>query len=197
MKKYYLIYKVVNKINGKYYIGKHVTINPYDTYLGSGKLINKAIKKYGRENFTKEILCYTDNKELLIKKEIEIVNEDVVNDQMSYNMATGGGGGFTVEEAKRGRIAANKVGAHIKGGKAAIKKFTKEQRSRIGKKGGASLAKRLRGVSKSGNVNWHIVRDIRAMYNTDIIRKDIRTKYPLLSPATIYDITTYRTWIEI
>ena len=54
MKQYY-IYLTTNLINGKKYIGKHYgEIN--DSYLGSGILIKKAIKKYGSNNFTKKIL---------------------------------------------------------------------------------------------------------------------------------------------
>lgn len=34
---YYTIYKTTNLINGKIYIGKHQTKDPYDSYLGSGK----------------------------------------------------------------------------------------------------------------------------------------------------------------
>ena len=31
-KKYYFIYKTTNKINGKYYIGQHITTNLDDNY---------------------------------------------------------------------------------------------------------------------------------------------------------------------
>ena len=48
-----VIYCTTNLINGKKYIGSDTNNNPY--YLGSGVSIIKAIKKYGRNNFKKEI----------------------------------------------------------------------------------------------------------------------------------------------
>jgi group I intron endonuclease len=48
------VYCVTNLINGKKYIGQNKSCNP--AYLGSGKLIRLAIKKYGKENFIKDIL---------------------------------------------------------------------------------------------------------------------------------------------
>lgn len=51
MKKYY-VYKTINKINGKMYIGSHYgKLN--DDYLGSGLLITRAIEKHGKQNFKK------------------------------------------------------------------------------------------------------------------------------------------------
>lgn len=46
-----VIYKTTNLINGKIYIGQDSKDRP--NYYGSGKLIHRAIKKYGKENFKK------------------------------------------------------------------------------------------------------------------------------------------------
>lgn len=93
MKKY-IIYKTINKINNKYYIGFH-KINPdNDNYLGSGVLLKKAIIKYGKENFVTEILYTYDNKKDALIKEFELVNENVINDEFSYNLKIGGEGGW-------------------------------------------------------------------------------------------------------
>ena len=49
-------YITTNKVNGKQYVGAHTEKKDNDRYLGTGQLIKKAIKKYGRDNFEKTIL---------------------------------------------------------------------------------------------------------------------------------------------
>lgn len=90
---YYTIYKTTNMINGKSYIGKHKTNNPNDNYLGSGLRLINAIKKYGINNFTKEILFIFDNEIDMNEKEKLLVNESVVKNNLYYNIALGGQGG--------------------------------------------------------------------------------------------------------
>lgn len=87
---HYTIYKITNKINGKYYIGKHQTKDLNDGYMGSGKLLKRAIAKYGIESFFKEILFVFDNETEMNNKEKELV---VVSEQ-TYNLCPGGHGGF-------------------------------------------------------------------------------------------------------
>ena len=86
-------YKITNKLNGKYYIGIHRGyIN--DSYMGSGKLIKNAIKKYGKENFTKEIIKIHASIEEAWKYEKFLVDEYEVQNDMSYNIMIGGRGGW-------------------------------------------------------------------------------------------------------
>jgi len=87
---FYLVYKITNTLNGKTYIGCHKTKDKNDGYMGSGKIIKRAIKKYGIDNFTKEIIAECSCSEEMFAKEKELV----VLDEMSYNMKVGGEGGF-------------------------------------------------------------------------------------------------------
>jgi group I intron endonuclease len=98
MHKYHLVYKVVNTINGKFYIGIHSTNDIYDGYMGSGNAICDAVKKYGVENFKKEILniCDTRDDALLIEK--QLVTEDLVKSDICYNLKTGGSSGFVYSD---------------------------------------------------------------------------------------------------
>ena len=98
-KLHYVIYRITNMLNGMIYIGQHTTTNPNDDYMGSGKYIVRAIKKYGVKNFKKEILCECSSQEELNAKERELVNEDFVNRTDTYNLVLGGIQGLSHEQA--------------------------------------------------------------------------------------------------
>jgi len=106
---YYTIYKTTHISSGKYYIGMHQTKDLEDGYLGSGKYFLNALRKYGKDSFTKEILYVFDNHEDMVSKEKELVNEAVCSDKSSYNIKKGGKGGFTKENSAKGRTAADIV----------------------------------------------------------------------------------------
>jgi len=88
-----IIYKVTNILNNKIYVGKDSKNNP--KYLGSGMLLLKAIKKYGIENFKKEILCECNDKNELNEKEIFWIGELNSKPPKGYNLTIGGDGGDT------------------------------------------------------------------------------------------------------
>ena len=93
MKKY-TVYKILNSINNKEYIGVHKTDNPYDSYMGSGPLILNAIKKYGKDNFKKEILAIFDTAKEAYELEKELVNKEFISSSNNYNITEGGHGGW-------------------------------------------------------------------------------------------------------
>lgn len=87
------IYITTNLINGKQYIGQHKG-SPDDSYLGSGVILRKAIKTYGKENFSKNILCYCTTQEEADEKEkyyIKLYN--AVENPNFYNLIEGGQNG--------------------------------------------------------------------------------------------------------
>ena len=89
------IYKTTNLINGKIYIGKQIKKNK--SYLGSGKLIKRAILKYGKSNFSKEIIDPLSlSIQELNKKEVYWIKFYNSTDlSIGYNISDGGDGGDT------------------------------------------------------------------------------------------------------
>lgn len=87
---FYYMYQITNLINGKIYIGVHATSDLNDGYMGSGKNIIKAIKKYGKLNFRKEILSFFSSIEEMMLAEQSIVNEEFLTREDVYNIVLGG-----------------------------------------------------------------------------------------------------------
>jgi group I intron endonuclease len=133
-----IIYKTTNLINGKIYIGKHTGKDL--NYLGSGNLFFKALKKYGKENFKKEILEQCETLKQLNEREIYWIEFFKSNDlKIGYNLSKGGEGsgkGWKMSEEGKQKIIERKTGL----------KFSEESKKKIGK---SNLGKsRNKGISK-------------------------------------------------
>jgi len=139
-----IIYKTINLINGKIYIGQDSKNNP--NYLGSGKKLKYAFKKYGIENFKKMIIeeC-TSIKELNEREKYWIKKLNTTNHNIGYNVSFGGQSGWMIglkhsEETKRG-FSLNRKG-----------KLIGEKNGMYGKKHSEEAKKKM-GVPKIGEHN--------------------------------------------
>lgn len=109
-KKYHFIYKTVNLLTGRYYIGMHSTDDLEDGYLGSGKRLRYSMRKYGKENHKREILEFVDTREELRAKEAEVVSLDEIAKDDCMNLVVGGDCGFMDTFSKEERQEISKLG---------------------------------------------------------------------------------------
>jgi hypothetical protein len=118
---FFYLYQITNLVNNKIYIGVHSTKDMNDSYMGSGINIQLAIKKYGIDNFKKDILYTFDNADDMYAKEKDIVTDEFLLREDTYNLRVGGTGGFDYinknnlngfydsETARKGRQSTNAV----------------------------------------------------------------------------------------
>lgn len=114
---YHYLYRIDNKVNGKFYYGIHSTNNLEDGYMGSGTILRAAKRKYGLENFNKTILEYCNSREELEQLERETVTREVCLTPDCYNLCEGGRGGmkdtvFLQKGKTRTRVPVEKQGIY-------------------------------------------------------------------------------------
>lgn len=154
-KKYHFTYQTKNIINGKTYIGVHSTNNLCDGYIGSGKVLLNAVKKYGKENFQVIIMDFFDSSTEAFKEESFLVNKEWVKNNDNYNMSIGGFGGNLGEvvnkkrsESIRGRKASeetkNKISILAKGRKPSKETKEKMSESQKGRKHSEETKEKIR-----------------------------------------------------
>jgi len=165
-----IIYKTTNLVNGKQYIGRDSHNNP--KYLGSGTLIKKAIRRYGKENFKKEIIEECSSFEQMVEREEYWLNYyDAGNNPLFYNLQNlGKGVEFTHEtrkkigEASRRRITTEetrkKISQITKGSNNPMfgkrhSDLTKDliRKKRIGTRASEETRNKL-SESRRGSKNW-------------------------------------------
>lgn len=117
----YIVYKTINLVNEKIYIGVHkIKNNLDDNYIGCGvyktqersymikqTAFQKAVAKYGPENFIRTTLKKFPTAKKAYEYEAELVTLEFCKLTTNYNMKPGGRGGFNfvdkhhTEESKR------------------------------------------------------------------------------------------------
>lgn len=91
----FIVYKTINLVNGKFYIGVHKQPHnqeDFDGYWGSGKILAAALSKYGEENFKRITLRSGLQKEEAYQYEREVLSS--TSKVVCYNLHEGGKGGF-------------------------------------------------------------------------------------------------------
>lgn len=108
-----VIYKATNKVNGKIYIGqttqslnKRIYRHKYDAFKRViGTAFCNAIRKYGVDQFTWEIVEKCNSKEVLDDMELHYIKQyNAYIDDLGYNMTFGGDGGFGRKLSKREKV---------------------------------------------------------------------------------------------
>lgn len=114
------IYKITNNINGKCYIGKSVNIEKrfYEhKYTNRTNIyLNSAMKKYGIDNFSFDVIELCEKK-ILSEREIYWINYYNSIYPYGYNLTYGGEGGNTYEckSEEEMMLIKNKIGESLKG----------------------------------------------------------------------------------
>lgn len=141
---YGYIYETTNLVNGKKYIGKLTSSKFVPSYLGSGKILNFAITKYGRDNFSVKIIEEVEGnlQTLNDREKFWIAHYRAVESDQYYNIKPGGDGGRGTgwhhsEETKRKFSEMQKDGKSWMNGK----KHSEE-------------TKRKMSESRRGNTYW-------------------------------------------
>lgn len=159
----YTVYKTCNVITEEYYIGVHKTKNPNDSYFGSGLRIKRSVAKYGKENFTKQVLFMFDDKQAAFSKEVELVDKHKT-DILCLNLAAGSQGGalFTgkthsietrqkLSKAGKGRIVSDEARRRFSARKHTSETIEKIRQARLGKSHTPDTKKKISN-SLQGNV---------------------------------------------
>jgi group I intron endonuclease len=121
MKKPYFVYQITNRINGKIYIGKsnhrlkngstrwkiHLRIakGGKKKYGRSFSIVHAAIRKYGKENFTYEIIRHTRTEKAALKLEQYYIAKLKKSGQQVYNVTSGGEGMTGHKHSQKSRQA--------------------------------------------------------------------------------------------
>ena len=187
----FCVYCITNNINKKTYIGQHKTDDLNDSYMGSGCLIKNSIKKYGLENFSKEILAITEIKENADVLEKVFIALYRAEGKAEYNLADGGTGG-NLGETWKGLVKQSMVGVYTdeirkkmsdahkgqvawnKGKNATPEQIEKNRLAHLGKKQSKECCKKHSDIMKELWENGKIKRkSLKGLHHSEETKKKL------------------------
>jgi group I intron endonuclease len=137
------VYLITNKINGRKYVGSSRKSQIDPNYYGSGKAIKDALKKYGKENFQRDILWEGDGN----ARDMEtyfLEKKDAANNPLYYNMTNDARGNNLHKEETKKTVSEKLTG----------RKFSKETCEKISKaKIGSTTSKKGKPDGPKPNVS--------------------------------------------
>jgi ribosome-binding protein aMBF1 (putative translation factor) len=219
-----IIYKTTNLVNGKFYIGKDSKNN--HNYLGSGKILKQAIKKYGKTNFRKEILEECFSMEDLNEQEkywIKTLNSRDLS--IGYNIREGGDNNpikdielrnEKLSKALTGRAFSKEHRENIKKNHHDVKgennpMFGKKHSDEVkeysrklntGRKPTKLQRAKMREQNRGENNNRvklteeHVLLIRKLYFEDNILQKELAQRFNV-QEACIFKICSYRTWKHI
>lgn len=119
----YDVYKITNKVNNKIYIGitsKGISARWKEHLYGAEHncpfKLHRAIRKYGKDNFSIELIDFCNSWDELTEKEKLYIDEYQSNkDEFGYNMTDGGDGTFGryLSEETKDKIRQKAIGREV------------------------------------------------------------------------------------
>lgn len=159
------IYKTTNLINGKQYIGRKTSTKFVPRYYGSGRYLQNALKKYGKENFSVELIKECTDLTDLIESEMYYIKEyNAVEDKNFYNESYGGWNeGFLPGEQNIAKLPKNrKRNSEFHKGRKMSEGFGEHQRQiHLGKPSGMlgkHQSEEVKQKCREGTRNYNLTR---------------------------------------
>lgn|SRR5574337_161218 len=172
----YQVYVVVNKLNGKMYVGSterelKIRWQKHLVKVNEGSLctLHKAIRKYDRDNFDIRMIEEYPTREAMLAGEVEyIAYFDTYKSEWGYNDTPGGDGGNT----NGGKKFSEEWKAKISEGKTGVA-FSEEHRE--------NLSNSHKGqIAPNRKLTFEQAEEIRAEYKTGLVtQKQLGKKYSL------------------
>lgn len=155
------IYLITCNISQKKYVGQTVLKNPFNRWTihksaargnRTKQYLHKAIRKYGEENFSFEILCPVYSKSELDSMEISYITSLNTLSPLGYNTAIGGSGHSGEYTPERRQ----KISATSKGRRWSEEQKTQSSQRRLAKHRHCSEeTKRKISKANKGRGGWH------------------------------------------